>query len=132
MRRKKAVKFKPDYSLGYFYLGMIETARKHVPEAIQFYETSAKFEPNPKYAADTRQKIADLKAGFMPPGDNCWSYIGYRLRLPVLLLQSPRLAANPGVGACGERSGTVGFFAQRQNSQSLQQLRLCSFSPWKV
>lgn len=67
---QKAVKFRPDYALGYFYLGMIETARKHVPEAIQFYETSAKYEPNPKYAADTRQKIADLKAGFAPPGDN--------------------------------------------------------------
>ncbi len=67
---QKAVKFRPDYSLGYFYLGMIETARKHVPEAIQFYETSAKYEPNPKYAADTRQKIMDLKAGFMPPADS--------------------------------------------------------------
>jgi len=67
---QKAVKIKPDYALGYFYLGMIETARKHVPEAIQFYELSAKYEPNPKYAADTRQKIADLKAGYAPPQDN--------------------------------------------------------------
>lgn len=67
---QKAVKFRPDYALGYFYLGMIETARKRVPEAIQYYETSLRYEPNPKYAADTKQKIADLKAGFMPPADN--------------------------------------------------------------
>ncbi len=69
----KAVKFRPDYALGYFYLGMIETSRKHVPQAIQYYETSLKYEPNPRYAADTRQKIADLKAGFMPPSDNSGS-----------------------------------------------------------
>lgn len=67
---QKAVKFRPDYALGYFYLGMIETARKRIPEAIGFYETSAKYEPNPRYAADTRQKIADLKAGLLPPGDS--------------------------------------------------------------
>ncbi|MCC6977054.1 MAG: tetratricopeptide repeat protein [Candidatus Melainabacteria bacterium] len=67
---QKAVRYKPDYALGYFYLGMIETSRRHVPEAIQFYETSIKHEPNPRYAADTRQKISDLKAGFMPPADN--------------------------------------------------------------
>lgn len=57
----KAIKLRPDYALGYFHLGMVEAARKHPDAAIEAFETSLKYETNPHYANETRQKLQELK-----------------------------------------------------------------------
>lgn len=57
----KAIKLQPEYSTAYFHLGMVESARKHIDAAISAYELSLKYEKNPKDAAETRQKLSELK-----------------------------------------------------------------------
>lgn len=60
---EESIRLKKDYALGYYHLGLIETARKNHPRAIWAYEQSLKFERNSRYAADTKQKLEALRNG---------------------------------------------------------------------
>lgn len=60
---EESIRLKRDYALGYYHLGLIETARKNYPRAIWAYEQSLKYERNAKYASDTKQKLEALRNG---------------------------------------------------------------------
>jgi len=56
----KAIELKPDSAFSYFHLGLIEERRRNVGAAIHAYETSLKYESVPKYAQETKNRIAKL------------------------------------------------------------------------
>ncbi len=60
---EESIRLRKDYALGYYHLGLIETARKNIPRAIWAYEQSLKYERNPRYASDTKEKLEALKNG---------------------------------------------------------------------
>jgi len=56
----KAISLKPDSAFSYYHLGLIEERRRNVGAAIKAFETSLKYENVPKYAQETRNRIAKL------------------------------------------------------------------------
>jgi len=60
---KKSFSLKNDSSFSWFHLGAIEEKRNNVAGALQAYETSLNFENVAKYRAETKARIARLKAG---------------------------------------------------------------------
>ncbi len=56
----KAIALKPDSAFSYYHLGLIEERRRNVGAALKAYETSLKYENVPKYAQETRSRIAKL------------------------------------------------------------------------
>ncbi|MBS1990168.1 MAG: tetratricopeptide repeat protein [Cyanobacteria bacterium SZAS LIN-3] len=60
---KKSIKLKSDSAFSYFHLGLIEERRNNPSAALVAYQNSLKYETVPKYAKETRSRIARLKAG---------------------------------------------------------------------
>lgn len=56
----KSIKLKPDSAFSHYHLGLIEERRHNIANAIAAYETSLKYESVPKYAQETRARIARL------------------------------------------------------------------------
>ncbi len=64
----KSIKLKPDSAFSHYHLGLIEERRNNIGRAIAAFETSLKYESVPKYAQETRARIARL-SGAKPPMD---------------------------------------------------------------
>lgn len=59
---RRAVKFKPEYAMAYYHLGLAEAALNNKGEAIKALEMSLRFEKDPSYAADTRRFLEHVKS----------------------------------------------------------------------
>jgi len=56
-----AIKLKPDYALAYYHLGLVLERKNDLKNALDAFNQSLKFETEPAYINDTRQKILAMR-----------------------------------------------------------------------
>lgn len=56
-----AIKLKPDYALAYYHLGLVLERKNDLKNALDAFNQSLKFETEPAYINDTRQKILTMR-----------------------------------------------------------------------
>ncbi len=56
-----AIKLKPDYALAYYHLGLVHERKNDLKGALEAFNQSLKFETDPAYINDTKQKIVVMR-----------------------------------------------------------------------
>ena len=64
-----AIKYKPDYALAYYHLGLVLERKNDLKNALDAFNQSLKFETEPAYINDTRQKILVMRKSLGMPDE---------------------------------------------------------------